>query len=62
MFLTGTLIPNVIIKAAPDDVVILDRTDIPGAFKRSSRQLMAEQVSQIYEQARRSTTWTRKPS
>ncbi|MEP6762351.1 MAG: nuclease-related domain-containing protein [Sporichthyaceae bacterium] len=60
VFLTGTLIPNVTIKAAPDDVVILDRTDIPGAFKRSSRHLVAEQVAEIYEHARRSTTWTRR--
>jgi len=58
VFLTGTLIPNVTIKTAPDDVVILDRTDIPGAFKRSSRKLAAEQVARIYDQARRSTTWT----
>jgi hypothetical protein len=60
VFLTGTLIPNVAIKTAPDDVVILDRTDIPGAFKRSSKKLAAEQVAMIYDQARRSTTWTRK--
>jgi hypothetical protein len=60
VFLTGTLIPNVTIKTAPDDVVILDRTDIPGAFKRSSRKLTGEQVTRIYDQARRSTTWTRK--
>jgi hypothetical protein len=60
VFLTGTLIPNVTIKTAPDDVVILDRTDIPGAFKHSSRKLAAEQVARIYDQARRSTTWTRR--
>jgi hypothetical protein len=60
VFLTGTLIPNVTIRTAPDDVVILDRTDIPGAFKRSSRKLAAEQVATIYEHARRSTTWTRR--
>ena len=60
VFLTGTLIPNVTIKTAPDDVVILDRTDIPGAFKRSSRKLAAEQVARIYDHARRFTTWTRR--
>jgi len=60
VFLTGTFIPNVTIKAEPDGVVILDRTDIPRAFRRSSRRLTAEQVAAIYEQARRSTTWTRR--
>jgi hypothetical protein len=57
VFLTGTWIPNVTIKQRPDDVVILDRMDIPGAFKRAPVRLQQEQVTAIFEQARRSTTW-----
>jgi hypothetical protein len=57
VFLTGTLIPDVTIKQAPEDVAILDRMDIPGAFRRAKGRLTAEQVAAIFEQARRSTTW-----
>lgn len=59
VFLTGTLIPDVTIKQQPDDVTVLDRMDIPGAFKRAPRRLNADQVGEVYEQARRSTNWTR---
>jgi hypothetical protein len=51
------LIPNVTIKQTPDDVRILDRMDIPGAFKRAPTILTADQAEAIYLQARRSTTW-----
>ena len=35
VLLTGTLIPDVTIKGGgPTDVAILDRTDIPGCFRR----------------------------
>jgi len=61
VFLTGTLIPNVTIKQQPDDVVVLDRMDIPGAFRRATQRLNDEQVAAIYEQARRSTTWRTVP-
>jgi hypothetical protein len=37
VFLTGTLIPNVTVEHAPDDVAILDRLDIPRAFRGASR-------------------------
>ena len=57
VFLTGTLIPDVTIKQAPDGVAILDRTDIPGAFRRAKPMLTAVQVTDVYTQARRSTTW-----
>lgn len=61
ILLTGTLIPDVTIKGGgPDDVLILDRMDVPGAFKRSPARITAEQVDAIYEVARRSTTWTRR--
>jgi hypothetical protein len=57
VFLTGSLIPNVTIKQAPDGVIILDRMDIPSAFKRAPSRLSPEQVDVIYDSARRSTTW-----
>jgi hypothetical protein len=57
VFLTGTLIPDVTIKSAPDDVAILDRTDIPGAFRKAKRRLSDDHVAIIFEHARRSTTW-----
>jgi hypothetical protein len=63
VFLTGTLIPDVTIKQAPEDVGVLDRMDIPGAFRRTKGRLTDEQVAAIFEQARRSTTWqTPKPA
>jgi hypothetical protein len=57
VFLTGTLIPQITIKQQPDDVTVLDRMDIPGAFKWAPKRLNAEQVGEVYEQARRSSTW-----
>ncbi len=57
VFLTGSLFPNVTIKKRPEDVLILDRMDIPGVFKRATRRLTPDQVELVYEQARKSTTW-----
>ena len=57
IFLTGTVIPQVTIKQRPADVLILDRMDVPGAFKRAPERLTPEVVGQVYESARRSTTW-----
>jgi hypothetical protein len=57
VFLTGSLFPHVTIKQAPDDVIILDRMDVPGAFRRATHRLAPEQVELIFEHARRSTTW-----
>lgn len=62
VFLTGGLLPNVTIKQKPEDVAVLDRLDIPGAFKRAPRRLAPEQVDVIFEAARRCTTWTGSPS
>ena len=45
VFLTGTLIPNVTIKQAPDGVAVLDRMDIPRAFRRASPMLTPEHVA-----------------
>ncbi len=58
IFTTGTLIPDVTIKSKPDDVAILDRMDVPRAFKRSTVLMSADQVEAVYEAARRSITWT----
>jgi len=57
VFLTGTLIPDVTIKQRPDDVLILDRMDIPRAFKRAPERLTPETVQAIFDVARRSSTW-----
>jgi hypothetical protein len=57
VFLPGTLIPDITIKQAPDGVAILDRTDIPAAFRGAKPMLTAAQVTDVYTQARRSTTW-----
>lgn len=58
VLLTGTLIPDVTIKnGGPEDVLILDRMDIPGVFKRAPARLAPEGVAEVFEVARRSTTW-----
>jgi hypothetical protein len=41
VFLTGSFFPDVTIKQNPDDVLILDRLDIPGVFKKAPRRLTA---------------------
>ena len=58
VFLTGTLIPDVTIKQRPDDVLILDRRDVPKAFRRASTKLDVSAVQAIYDHSRRSTTWS----
>ena len=60
VFLTGTLFPDVTIKKAPGDVYLLDRMDVPGAFRRTKHRLSASTIDAIYEHARRKTTWTAK--
>ena len=57
VFLTGTVVPQVTIKQRPADVVILDRMDVPGSFKRAPQRLSEDVVAQVYDLARRSTTW-----
>jgi hypothetical protein len=57
IFLTGTLVPNVTIRQQPDGVTVLDRTDVPAAFRRTPVSLSSEQCNWIYGWARRSTTW-----
>jgi hypothetical protein len=57
VILTGTVIPQVTIKQMPDDVLVLDRMDVPGAFKKAPHRLAPAQVEQVYAQARRSTLW-----
>lgn len=57
IFTTATLIPDVTIKSKPDDVGILDRMDVPRAFKWSTVMLTPELVEQVYAVARRSSTW-----
>ena len=58
VILTGTVIPQVTIKQMPDDVLVLDRMDVPRAFKRAPMRLSELQIAALYAQARRSTLWT----
>lgn len=57
VLLTGTIIPNVVIKKRPVDVDIFDRMDVPKAFHRAPQRLTPDQVREVFEVARRSTTW-----
>jgi hypothetical protein len=56
VFLTGTVVPQVTIKQMPD-VLVLDRMDIPGVFKRDPERISPEMIERLYGVARRSTTW-----
>jgi hypothetical protein len=58
VFTTATLVPDVTVTSRPEDVGVLDRMDVPRAFKKADRKLSPDQVEQIYSWARRSTTWT----
>jgi hypothetical protein len=55
--LTGTIIPEVNIKQMPEDVMVLDRMDVPRWFKKRPAVLSQEQVDAIYAVARRSDNW-----
>jgi hypothetical protein len=55
--LTGTIIPEVNIKQMPDDVMVLDRMDVPRWFKKRPEVLTPGHVDAIYAVARRSDTW-----
>jgi len=55
--LTGTIVPEVKVKQMPDDVMVLDRMDVPRWFKKRPTVLTPEQVDAIYAVARRSDTW-----
>jgi hypothetical protein len=57
VFTTATVFPDVTVKKAPEDVIVLDRMDVPRVFKRAKTRLSPEQIEVIYEAARRSTTW-----
>lgn len=59
VLLTGTLVPDVTIKSGgPDDVQILDRMDVPRVFKKAPQRLAPEGVTEVFEVARRSSTWS----
>lgn len=58
--LTGTIVPEVKIKQMPDDVMVLDRMDVPRWFKKRPSSLPPEHIDAIFDAARRSTTWTAK--
>ncbi|MDN4483198.1 nuclease-related domain-containing protein [Demequina lignilytica] len=56
--LTGTIVPEVTIKQMPDDVMVLDRMDVPKWFGKRPAALSEESIERIFDAARRSTTWT----
>lgn len=56
--LTGSIVPQVTVKKMPEDVLVLDRMDVPGVFQRAPERLSPELVERVYDVARRSTTWT----
>lgn len=56
VFLTGTVVPQVPVKQQPEDVLVLDRMDVPGAFMRRPGRMTTGRA--VYEVARQSTTWT----
>lgn len=58
VFLTGTVVPQVTIKQMPEDVLVMDRMDIPGAFRRAPERMSPEMIERVYDVARRSTTWS----
>jgi hypothetical protein len=58
VILTGTLIPDITIKQMPEDVLVLDRMDVPRVFKKAPTRLQPDEVERLFEIARRSTTWT----
>lgn len=58
VLLTGTLLPQIDIKSGgPTDVLVLDRMDVPGAFRRAPQRLQRTQIEETFEVARRSSTW-----
>jgi hypothetical protein len=59
VILTCSLPPNLTVKQLPDDVLVLDRWDVPGAFKRRPQILTDQQIAELFEYARRRTTWSR---
>ena len=61
VLLTGTLIPNVTIKERPDDVIILDRIDVPRVFRKAPNRLSAVEVEAIAVAATRPSTWRPTP-
>lgn len=58
VFLTDTVVPQVTIKDTPDGVVILDRLDLPRYFRNRQPRLSAAEVDEVFEYARRSSTWS----
>lgn len=60
VILTGTLFPSVTYRHPADGVIVLDRMDVPGWFKKTRPRFTPEQVDDLFELARRDTTWRRR--
>jgi Nuclease-related domain len=59
IILTAMLASLVEIKHQPDGVTVLTGREVPKAFTRIKPILTQDEVTAIYEHARRSTTWTK---
>lgn len=60
VILTAILGSLVEVKHQPDGVTVLTGREVPKAFTRAKPVLTQDQVDAIFEQARRSTTWTQR--
>lgn len=58
ILLTGTLLPSVTFAERPSDVLVLERSNVPNAFRRAPRRLPDEQIAQAWAAARNPATWT----
>lgn len=50
--------PQVTIKDKPEGVIVLARLDLPRYFRRRPPRLTVTQVGQVFDHARRSSTWS----
>lgn len=57
VFLTGTKVTRLTVKEPPEDVLIVGCSELPDWFLGHEKHLTAEQVDEVFQVARRSTTW-----
>jgi Nuclease-related domain len=57
VFATGFFGPSVTVRQQPDDVRILEASDVPRAFRRGAVTLTPDEVDDIFAAARRPETW-----
>lgn len=57
VILTGTLLPTITFAARPTDVLVLERLNVPNAFRRAPRRLDPDIIERIWQAARNPATW-----